>query len=170
MTTFVHISDERTGRSIERNGLRLPRTRQGFVETATLKHGVFAMPVISNFMITHQWVRELKRRGYRTSVGVYFVVSDDEQVWIGRYNTPKRLVTAAHAARTLRETEELGFEAIIPRSIRSSEIKYVRYISQDVGWRYSPDSKGRTPCGCPYCIKGDIKSRRIRERYEANNP
>lgn len=37
-----------------------------------MQFGVFALPVTANFLISHQWVREIKRRGFRSAVGVYF--------------------------------------------------------------------------------------------------
>jgi hypothetical protein len=61
----------------------------------------------------------------------------------------------------------LGFEVIIPRSIKASEIKYLRILPQTLGWRYFPEAKGKPPfCGCSYCQRGNIKSLRIRERYD----
>jgi hypothetical protein len=162
MPTFVHIADEHDAGAIRRGGLRVPRLRR-----PPQVHGVFALPVIPNFLVTHQWVRELKRRGFRTAVGVYFRLAKDEPVWVGRYNEPKRLTTASEAARELRQLQTLGFEVIIPRSIASQSITAIRHLPQKLGWRYFPDAHRRGIfCGCEYCMRGEIKSRGIRERYE----
>lgn len=167
MATFVHIADERDARSIERNGLKLSRVNPKFAETDVFRHGVFALPVIENFVVSHQWLRELKRRGFSTAIGVYFKIPDTELVWAGRYNQAKKQITAAEAVAQLRASEAMGFEVIIPRSIRATEIKYLRTLPQTLGWRYFPEAKGKPPfCGCAYCQRGNIKSWRIRERYD----
>ncbi len=126
------------------------------------------MPVVPNFLITHQWVRELKRRGFRTAVGVYFKIPDETPVFAGPYNADKQSMSASAAAAYLRQSNMLGFEVTIPRSIKPSEIMRVAQISQGLGWRYTPDSH-RTGifCGCEYCMKGQIRSRDIRRRWEA---
>lgn len=72
MAIFVHIADERDAQAIRRNGLALPKARLRAFENERRKWGVFALPVIDDFMLSHQWVRELKRRGHRSAVGVYF--------------------------------------------------------------------------------------------------
>ena len=167
MTTFVHVADERNTKAIERGGLLLPRKRKGFVESESAKFGIFALPVVENFLVSHQWIRELKRRGFRQAVGVYFRIPDSEQVWAGIYNKPKQQVTASVAAAMLRESEAVGFEVIIPRSIKAAELKYIRAIPQVLGWRYYPEAKGKPPfCGCSYCQRGSIKSRKLQLRYE----
>lgn len=53
VATFVHITDERDARSIERNGLKLPKVSTNFTETDLFKHGVFTLPVIENFVVSH---------------------------------------------------------------------------------------------------------------------
>lgn len=167
MTTFVHIADERNAKTIERSGLLLPRNRQRFVESDVARFGVFALPLVENFLASHQWVRELKRRGFKQAVGVYFRIPDSELVWAGMYNQPKVQVTAAVAAAMLRESGAMGFEVIIPRGIKPAEVRYVRAIPQVMGWRYFPEAKGKPPfCGCSYCQRGNIKSRKLQVRYE----
>jgi hypothetical protein len=167
MTTFVHIADERDGLAIKRSGLRLPRVPEHLRGNRPL--GVFAMPVVPDFMITHQWVRELKKRGFKVAVGVYFTVPDGEQVWAGLYQSDKQQVSAAQASAYLSRERTLGYEVIIPRSIAPSEIRGVRGLPQVVGWRHFPDAHRQGIfCGCQYCMRGQIKSRGIRARYEAN--
>src|SRR5256885_152494 len=103
MATFVHIADERDSLAIRRNGLALPKAHLKAAETERIKRGVFALPVVEDFMLSHQWVRELKRRGHRSAVGIYFKIADDELVWAGLYNKEKVRMTAAQAAALLRE-------------------------------------------------------------------
>lgn len=162
MATFVHIADEKHAKSIARTGLTLAKKQSE-------QQGVFAMPVIENFLISHQWLRELKRTGFKTAIGVYFKLSDDEPVWMGYYNQQKTLTTAANAVAILRQTQALGFEVLIPKNIKPSEIKSIRPLPQTLGWRYFPEAKGKPPfCGCDYCQRGQIKSRRIKEMYLKN--
>lgn len=164
MAAFVHIADERDASSILRTGLKLPRKAK--LVPGDRPVGVFALPVVPNFMLSHQWVRELKKRGFKVAVGVYFRIPDDEPVWAGLYNEAKLAMSAAQATSRLLVEGALGFEAIIPRSIRSKEIRAVRPLPQTVGWRHFPAAHERGIfCGCEYCQRGEIKSRGIRERY-----
>ena len=166
MTTFVHIADQRDAAAIRCSGLPLPKARLRAYEHPSWKWGVFAMPVIEDFMLTHQWVRELKRRGHGTAVGVYFRLDDDEPTWAGLYNEPKQALGAAQAAARLRVERALGYEVVIPRAIRAAEIRAVRVLPA-VGWRFFPQAKGKPPrCLCKYCVGSEIKSRRMRERLD----
>jgi hypothetical protein len=165
VSTFVHIADERDSAAIRRTGLRLPRRLVASSSKQLI--GIFALPVTPNFVVTHQWVREIKKRGFRVAVGVYFRIPDNEPVWAGRYNEQKAQMTAAQAAAVLARDELLGFEVIVPRSIQASEIHAVRQLPQGLGWRHFPDAHRKGIfCGCEYCQRGQIKSRKIRERYE----
>jgi len=126
------------------------------------------MPVIDDFMLTHQWVRELARRGHRMAVGVYFRLPDDELVWAGRYNEAKLQCTAAAAARVLRSQRLMGFEVVLPRAVLAAEITAIRPLPA-VGWRFRPEAKGQRPfCPCKFCTRGDIKSQRLRARLDPN--
>jgi hypothetical protein len=62
MPMLVHIASEKDIGSIRCAGLRVPKER----------NGVYAMPVLKNFMVGHQWLRELKRNGGRTLCAVHF--------------------------------------------------------------------------------------------------
>ena len=167
MTTFVHIADERDAPSIIRSGLKLPRAAQRLRGTRPV--GVFALPVVPDFVVTHQWVRELKRRGFKVAVGVYFRVPDHEVVWAGRYNQDKRQLSASEAAAELARERTLGYEVILTRSVLRSEIQGVKAIPQVLGWRYFPDSHQLGIfCSCKYCMRGQIKSRALWTRYEAS--
>lgn len=167
MVTFVHIADERDSKAIARNGLKLPRRKAEQHETENCKFGIFALPLTPNFIISHQWLRELKSKGFRTAVGVYFRINNDELVWAGKYNEEKVQMTAAEAAGILTRDEILGFEVIIQRSIKASEVSGIRQLTQVVGWRHFPEAHGRPPfCGCSYCQRGNIKSKKIQQKYE----
>lgn len=157
MPIFVHLTPESAAGRIRRSGIA-PGRHSG---------GVFAMPVTRNFYVSHQWLRELKRRGGRTMVGVYFRVPDDEVVLAGRYHEPHQSMTAAEAAAAFMGTENReGWEVIIPRRIAAAEIHRVRILPQVMGWRFFPEAKGKPPfCTCKYCTRGEYGSRRLRARF-----
>lgn len=167
MALFVHIADEKFTAAIRRAGLRLPK--QSSSQTKPWSRGVFAVPVIANFVLTHQWVREKKKWGIKTAIGVYFRLDDTTPVWCGLYNeSPLQLCTAAQATALFANNPQLGFQVIIPQSIPRTAIKDIRHLPQLVGWRHFPGAHEKgIVCGCEYCMKGEFKSRRIRERYEA---
>ena len=158
MPVLVHITDEKTSAGILRAGIR-PGKQNGVV---------YFMPVGLNHLISHQWIRELRRGGSRVMVGVYFRLSADEIVWAGRYNEPHQKVRLGNAIQTLNGlADPLGFELFMDRKIEPSEIQRIRHIPQGTGWRYQPHAHGRPPCGCPACLpKGSIKSRRIRNKFD----
>ena len=127
------------------------------------------MPVLKNFMVSHQWLRELKRNGGRTLCAVHFRIPDGETVLMGHYSKEQVKVTAARAAHAIMHAENpLGMQIIVPRGIAPKEIHAIRSVPQVVGWRYFPGAHARRPCGCPYCQSpGTIKSRKLREAFEA---
>jgi hypothetical protein len=158
---FVHLAPETQSKAILRSGIRLPRSRSP---------GIYAMPVTRNYFISHQWLRELKRNGQRTFVAIHFRIPDDEIVQVGHYRNPKLTAEAAEAiGMILRSPDAEGYEVVIPRAITPREIHAVRTVRQVVGWRYYPGSHRKRPCGCPVCQpRGEIKSRKLRDRYEAS--
>ncbi|HEY0604400.1 MAG TPA: hypothetical protein VGD58_15875 [Herpetosiphonaceae bacterium] len=159
MATFVHLTPEKHARSIRRAGIKAQPIHP------SVPPGVFAMPVVPNFYQSHQWLRELKRRGQRTFTAVYFRIPDPTPVLVGRYNQPHHEISAAEAlALLLHGHAELGYEVVIPRSIDPREIRAIRLVNQGVGWRYYPSAHGDRPCPCSRCQpRGEIKSRRIRQ-------
>jgi hypothetical protein len=166
VSTFVHIADERQAAGIRRSGLKLMHS---IPVDAASSYGIFALPVVPNFLISHQWVRELKRRGFRVAVGVYFRVPDEQEVFAGLYNEEKEPMLAAQAASYLRNHATLGYEVIIPRSIAASDIEAIRPIPQKLGWRYFPGAHERGVfCWCRGCQRGSYKSRLKRVAYEAD--
>lgn len=159
MPLLVHIAPEKDIGSIRRAGIRIGKGRKG----------LYAMPVLLNFMVSHQWLRELKRNGVRTLCAVHFRVPDGETVLMGHYSNEPVQVTAAQAAHAImRADDPLGMEIVVPRGISPKEIHAIRRVPQVVGWRYFPGAHARPPCGCPACQgRGGIKTRKLREQYEA---
>ncbi|HKU99138.1 MAG TPA: hypothetical protein VJR58_27845 [Vineibacter sp.] len=158
MALLVHIAPEKAVPAIRRAGIRIPKWQ----------HGVYAMPVLRNFFVSHQWIRELRRRGDRTLVGVYLRVPDDEAVRIGHYGGSPETVTAAAAVRAIMlAADPLGLQIIVPRKIVVKDIHAIRRLPQLVGWRYFPGAHGKRPCGCPACQpRGGIKTRKLRDAFE----
>ena len=75
MPLFVHVTDEKNAPAMRRSGIAMSKYGRG----------VYAMPVMPSFIVSHQWLRELRRGGARTLVGVYFRIDDDEPVRFGHY-------------------------------------------------------------------------------------
>jgi hypothetical protein len=158
---FVHLTPESCVKNIRRNGIaRLRKLWTG-------QRGIFAMPVTRNFFISHQWLRELKRRGVGPIAGVYFRIGDEEDVLMGHYNHAHQSMTAAEAAAIIMSGENReGFQVIIPRKIEAKEIHKIRMLTQVVGWRYQPGSHGRPPCGCSFCQRGLYGAKKLWNQYE----
>ncbi|MGL6074815.1 MAG: hypothetical protein ACRC8S_11695 [Fimbriiglobus sp.] len=159
MAMFVHLAPEAVVAKIRRNGIR--RLRQPWSD---FPGGVFAVPLTKHFYYSHQWLRELKRRGKAQFMAIDFRIPDDEQVWVGHYGDRHRWMTAAEAvAKFLYADDPSGWEVVIPRAISPSELHRVRDIPQLTGWRYSPTAKGKPPF-CTCCIRGQYGAERLRER------
>ena len=158
MALFVHLAFETDLKSILKNGISLSKELRC----------VYAVPVGPNFFVSHQWLRELKRRKNGNIVGVYFRVGDDERVFAGRFNGEHVEMTAVQASGLI-ANGELGFEVMIQRKIASNEIHRMKHLPQGLGWRYYPESHGRRPCGCPYCQRGEFGGRAIREKNESED-
>lgn len=158
MPLLVHLTSEKNIGSIRHAGIKITPERSG----------VFCMPVTPNYFVSHQWLRELKRRGQRTIIAVYFRISSQEIVRVGRYHEAHEQLPVGEAIqRIMTDPQPQGYEIIIPRPIAPDEIHRVRHLSQTVGWRYMPFAHGKPLCCCPTCIRrGSIKSRKLRQRYE----
>jgi hypothetical protein len=185
MPVFVHLAPERDLASIRRIGIS-PRKKRW------RPRGVYAMPVTRNFYVSHQWLRELRRHGSGTLVGVYFRISDDERVQVGHYNSTPITMRAAEAVALMLDAEGRdpvrarerdkaskavqrgrrlpsspeGFEVVIPRSIERSEVIRVKVLPQVVGWRYFPGANGRPPCTCRCCERGGYGTKKLLQRVE----
>src|SRR5688572_1171166 len=92
----VHITDEKQAAAILRSGIRLPRETKA----------VYFMPMTQSHLISHQWIRELRRRGAKVLVGVYIRLPSSEQVWAGKYNQPHRCIPLSEAIRELRSMDD----------------------------------------------------------------
>src|SRR6266536_2228715 len=104
MVSFIHIADKKDEQTILGAGIKAMKRRSGL-------RGVYAMPVVPNFATTHQWARELKRRGNRTLICVQFKIPDVEPVLVGKYNGEKLEMTAAEAAgAVLNHSDPMGLE------------------------------------------------------------
>jgi hypothetical protein len=165
MAMFVHLAPEKRVPLIKRNGIRRLRRASG-----DFPGGVFAVPVTRNFYVSHQWLRELKRQNQAVIIGVYFRIPDDEQVWVGHYGQAHRWMSAAEAVCEFMHAEDAyGWEVIIPRPIEAKELHRTRELKQVIGWRYSPQAKGKPPsCTCRFCIRGDYGANRLRVRSQSN--
>lgn len=160
---FVHLALQKSAPAIQRNGIN--RLRTMYVP----EPGIYACPVVKNFFVSHQWLRELKRRGHGPIVGVYFRIPDDQRVWVAHYRDAHQEMSAAEAADVVMHAEAPeGFEVIVPRKIKANEIHKIRTLPQIVGWRYYPGAHGRKPCGCPYCQQGQYGGKKLREAYESS--
>jgi hypothetical protein len=156
MVSFIHIADKKDESAIVKNGIRAAKRKTGH-------RGVYAVPVVPDHVTTHQWARELKRRGVKTLVCVQFRIPNDELVLIGKYNGEKLEMIASEAASAVRvHTEPMGLEVIIPRKIMPKEITRVYLAPQVTGWRYYPEAKGKKPfCHCKFCNRGEIRAQRL---------
>lgn len=124
------------------------------------------MPVTDNHLVTHQWIRELRRTRKVPKIAVQFRVPDKENVKLGRYGPDKMTVKASEAIGIVSKHEaSFGLEVILPRKVQPKEILKFYTPPKVTGWRYWPDAKGTKPCPCPYCQRGLPYSRRIREQF-----
>ena len=185
MPVFVHLTAERNLRSIRRSGIVPAKVRFG-------PRGVYALPVTRNFYVSHQWLRELRRWGGGTILGVYFRLPAAEPVEVGHFNRGRIPMSAAEAAGLLFQAEERdprraraedehskrirkgqalpssaeGYEVFIPRAILLAEILRVKALPQVVGWRYRPGSNGQPPCACICCERGQYGVRKLLHKVE----
>ena len=158
MPLLVHIAAEKTVKSILRAGIKQRLA------------GVYCMPVLRDYFVSHQWLRELKRFRPGPLVAIYFRVNSQELVRVGHYNhsahsQPVTLTKAIHTLMTVADPQ--GYEIIIPRSISPAEIHTMRYPRQIIGWRYMPYAHGKPFCTCPSCIpRGQIKGSKLHKYYK----
>ncbi len=87
---LVHLAPESKERAIRKSGLAGSKAVLSVSggRTLVVPRAVFAMPVVSDFWTTFQWLRELRRAHDERLVAVYFRIADDEPVHVGRYNEP----------------------------------------------------------------------------------
>jgi hypothetical protein len=162
MATYVHLTSAKLASRVRRSGIRTQARRRG-------GPGVYAMPVVPGYFMSHQWVRELRKWGRGPMVAVYFRLPDDEPVAIGHYNRSHETMTAAQALATVMQLGRyaLGYEVITPHAVAPGAITCIRPVSSRIGWRHYPEAHGRRPCGCPACAgRGEFRARRLRVAYE----
>ena len=166
MADFVHITSMRVARRIERTGIAA--RSHGVVD----RRGVYCMPVLPSFTLTHQWVRELRRRHSGALVAVHLRLPDDEPVTVGHFGESPREVTAARAIALVRElSDPRGYQVFVPRAVTAAEVRQIRNVPQGVGWRYLPGAHGRRPCSCPACLqRGAYGMAKVRRRFPYEQP
>lgn len=160
MTLFTHLTSANDVRSIRRAGVR---AHSRYYEGTA---GVFCLPILPSYQLTHQWGRELRRCGRRTMVAVDFRLPDDEPVRVGHYgHEPVELASAEAAALIAGCEDARGYEVFVPRAIDAKEVHRVRGVNRVTGWRYMPNAHGRVPCPCPGCLRrGEYGSAKIRRK------
>jgi hypothetical protein len=157
MAQFIHLLDSNDASRIRRGGIRVVKSKSRKV------NGVFLFPLTENFVISHQWMRELRRLRGQTLLAARIRLDDEEPVLLGKFNEPHMPLTAAEAIGIVREhNDPLGLEVILPRSVKAKEIESFYRPPKVIGWRYYPNARGRPPCGCSYCQKGEPFGKRIR--------
>jgi hypothetical protein len=157
MTQFVHLTDAKQTSAIRRNGIKANTVRGGEIR------GFYCTPVSRSVFRTHQWLRELKRRGTKTIEAVQFYLPSAQPVFVGRYDAEYICVPASEAAGIFDAHQSgLGLEVVVPRAIPPSSIRRVYAPSQVLGWRFHPGAKGSKPFyGCKFCNRGEINAYRF---------
>jgi hypothetical protein len=76
MAVLVNITKVENERSIIHSGIK-PGKHSGCL---------YFMPHTQDFLVSHQWARELKRYGVKNFMAVDFKLPKDEQIWFGKYS------------------------------------------------------------------------------------
>ncbi|WP_030458654.1 HEAT repeat domain-containing protein [Kitasatospora sp. NRRL B-11411] len=165
MAMFVHLTSAADAARIRRSGIRADSRGPGG------ERGVYCFPVLPSYTLTHQWLRELARRGTRGGMVAVQVRLDDGQPvlaghYAGRRRDGHRPVSAVEAVRLIAGRDDpQGWEVFVPRAVRPGEVHRIRSAPQVTGWRYWPGSHGTRPCTCFGCrVRGEYGGRRLRER------
>lgn len=129
---------------------------------------VFFMPLLPNYLISHQWARELKRFGTKNFIAFEFKMPNDELVWFGKYSKQHEHIPLNQAIQTLKDqADQLGMEFYVERKIEAKDITRIKPIPKPMGWRYQPHAHGLKPCPCPMRIQaGGYKTNALKERPE----
>jgi hypothetical protein len=151
MAKFVTIKTMKRAQAIERSGLIKARparfllpTKRGIDQYLTWHYkAVFAMPVSTNYMVSHQWIAEIKRIYAHMPVSaIYFDVPDGQMLYYGHYAGAKVKAAAAQVSAYFYEELQkddysnlIGFEVMIPSDIEGS-IKTVKHDMKLTGWRH----------------------------------
>lgn len=158
---LVHLARASTERAIRRAGIHgrkllIPVASEK--EPRILERGVFAMPVLRDFGVTYQWLRELRQWHGERMIAVHVRIPDDEVVLVGRYGQPhaEQRVTVASKAIVAKPA---GAEIIVPRAIAKSEVVAIREMTQLVGWTDVPEADRKFDCICPACLPRGVPDR-----------
>src|SRR5689334_11713773 len=108
------------------------------------------MPLVPDFSVTYQWVRELRRWHGEKMVAVHFVLPSEEEVLVGRYATAHERLPLRDAVRRVLASPA-GNEIIVTRSVRRREIVGIRNVTQLVGWTATPEAGAKNDCVCQMC-------------------
>lgn len=159
----IHLAPLREKRSIERAGVRGARVVLG---SHVLVRAVYCMPVMQDYSMTFQWLRELRRWHGLPMAAVQFRVSDDLLCWVGRYGREHQCLPASQVAAWI-EKQPWGAQMIIPEGIPATKIDKVREIPQLVGWTEVPEAERKTDCCCVACLPPGLPDliRRLRGAY-----
>lgn len=161
MAQFIHLFDENDAAKLKKNGIKVVKSRWRHL------NGVFVFPQTENFVVNHQWMRELRRDSGQSLLAARVRIDDEEMVMLGKYNEKHIQVSAAEAIGIARKHKDpMGLEVIIPRSIKPREIQSIYRPPKVVGWRYYPSAHRKRPCGCEYCQRGKPFSKKLRDAYE----
>ena len=160
MAVLVHITKAENKNNILRSGIK----------TGKYSKSLYFMPLIQDFLISHQWARELKRNGIKNFMAIDFKLPKDEPIWFGKYfEGHKKLPLNIAIGMFLDQEEKYGYEFILERKVEPKEIIKTRTIQKPMGWRYEPNAHGKEPCPCPMCIlKGGYKTANLKEKVTPN--
>jgi len=104
MPILVHLADEKDSKKIISGGIKIGKYRRG----------IYCMPVLPDFYVPHQWLRELKSTGAKTLVGIYFRMDSEQLVFAAKYGTNHKYITLGKAIKEIITIEDpLGYELII---------------------------------------------------------
>jgi hypothetical protein len=150
MAKFVTIKTMKRARAIERSGIikarktsfLIPTARQGHIGEYYRVNYVDAMPVSTNYVISHQWIAEIKRMYAHMPVSaIYFDLPDEQTLYYGHYAGVKKKSTAAEVASYFYQELQkddfshlMGFEVLIPSDIEGA-IKSIKHDMKLTGWR-----------------------------------
>lgn len=169
MPRLVHLVRASRARAIERAGIRggAAQVLVSGGQASRVERAVFAMPLLPDFTVTYQWVRELRRWHGEKMMAVHFVLPSDEEVLVGRYNVAHERKPLRDAVREVLKAPA-GNEIVVTRSVRRSEVVGIRDVTQRVGWTAVPEAGAKFDCICPVCVPAGTPDlmRRVRGEFE----
>lgn len=169
MPRLVHLAPESRRKAIERSGIRASAALvvAGSSARTRVPRAVYAMPVLLDFSVSYQWLRELRRWHGERMIAVHFVVPSDEPVLVGRYDAPHEALPLRDAIRRVLAAP-MGSELVLTRAIRAREVVGIRDVTQLVGWTEVPEPGGAFDCLCAACVAPGTRdlARRVRAAYE----